>query len=1076
MTHLHCHSSYSMLDGAALPEQMVARLKELGHDACAVTDHGNTYAHRPFQRVMRAAGLKPIFGLEAYQVASIRDLSTDGKKVKATDEEKDRNHVTLLAATEQGYRNLLMLNKLAWQQHYVKPVITWDQIIKHQEGLTVLSGCIAGDVSKKITAGYDQEAWDLVLVLQQRIERFYLEIVPCPSLDFAMPAARAIGRMSEMSKVPLVLTNDAHFAEPTDYELEDLLVCIGLNKTVNDPARTLKLPEYHYMCDSASLVDRALKVMPEMSLERAIAAVEMTATISDSIDFELPVANKAAFPISKKYESSADMLRGLIKRGKSRRYKQLGAGYFTDEKLLEYDARLDYELQIIADKDFQDYFLIVADIVQHVMHEGRICAARGSAAGSLVCWLLEITQIDPVRFGLPFERFMNPDRTDYPDIDLDFPKDFRASIFQYLTDKYGADNVGHVAALSYFRSKQAILDVGKAYDVPFGVIRTLSNSVPSSMGQDAAVKTSGMLSWHFADSQSIQWILDKYPKMRMAEVVEGQIRHSTIHAAGYVVSGRPIHEVCGVGQRQGELPIIQGDKEDCSDAGLLKIDVLSLGTLGVIDDVLHMIGKDLDWVLSLPLDDAATYQMLSRGEATGIFQLQGNAATGLMKQMRPKNLDDIAAISVLARPGPLQSGGAAAYIEGYHGRAKMPEVHPLLAAIVRDTYGQVIYQEQVMSVARDIGGFSWADVHKVRKMITSTSYGASDLQHFKAQYLLGAQERLVPAVEAEWAWNQCEKSGGYVFNKAHAYSYAMIGYWTAYLKCHYAAFFTATTASSTDDEAVRIKLLSEFRKGGGAVKLLDHSKSKSGFTAIDSQTLVGGFSGIVGIGPKTAEKLIAGQPYASWEEFFVACGKATGDKLRRTGVHTDTLQRGQVSLMAPWYLDTEMDPVEQQFFSAMYVKSVAEVELDMALGRGSEEVRIGGKIVSIQLVDRTKMALKYGGTAPGPGEPNFSAKVTVVDDTGSIMLNYSAPTWEQIMIIREPGQGARGDGTGNTVMVTGTISRDCARVFGSDLLVVTPLDIPQPDPEVIAVDVPSTKPKRIHAEAKEVKKSASSAR
>lgn len=1432
MTHLHCHSSFSMLDGASLPEQMVSRLLELGHDACAVTDHGNVYAHRSFDRVMRAASLKPIFGLEAYQVAALRDTSVK----KATDDEKTRNHVTLLAGTEAGYVNLLKLNKLAYEHHYNKPVITWEMIARHQEGLVVLSGCVAGDLSRKLIAGYDDEALELMRWCTNNISRYYAEIIPCPSLDFSLAAVQKIHRMARELSVPIVLTNDAHFSQPLDHDLEDVLVCIGINKRVSDPDRKLKLPAYHYMCDHESLAGRAAECVPEMTHKDIAAALMATHEISESINFELPIARKAVYPISfeesKSCPTSRQQLLSLINKGKKKRFKQLGLSYFTQQIQQEYDARVDYEMSVIGAKDFEDYFLIVADIVRYVQSRREICAARGSAAGSLVCWLLEITQIDPVRFELPFERFMNPDRADYPDIDLDFPNKFRAEIFTYLTEKYGKDYVGHVAALSYFRANQAIIDVGKAYDVPFSLIRILADSVPKSLGADGPVKTSGVLKHHFADCQSIQWILEKHPEMRMAERVEGQIRHSTIHAAGYVVAGQPIVEVCGVGQREGALPIIQADKEDVASAGLLKIDVLSLDTLGVVSEVLLAIGKDLDWLLQVPLDDQATYDMLSRGEATAIFQLQGTAASGLMRQLRPKNLDDIAAISVLARPGPLQSGGAAAYIEGYHGRSILPTLHPLLAAIVCDTFGQCIagyetvilkngtskiisevnggdvimtlrdgllvpsvvrkqwsvgvkktvkitlvsgqtivctpehrfptvngdvmagdmtcgrsgdrlyqawsmsnsktdarvsldqayflglwlgdgchadsivvcagdeeetadqiaeiyemafpggearkyfstrawyvyrcyntqprrtsvvqwldeiygsrawkgtcrikhlptccfdwseeqrlellrglwdadgtylrdtqftgssalllsgvsrllstlkiqhgingekinvidrkrfwlllggprlatklvypdhstnmvpvstrelqeelvsrgdtldkrarmalrqhsylgpqygsavyisatslqrsyeavyartylgdarpvaiksieeqgeqecfdlemedqsnpyflvnnlwshnciYQEQIMAVAREVGGFSWGDVHKIRKMITSTSYGAADVQKYLPAYLEGAAQKGVPTDQATWAWNQCEKAGGYVFNKAHAYSYAMIGYWTSYLKCHYPAVFTAVAASHTDDDTTKIKLLSEFRKSGGKIKLLHHTHSKLGFTAIDDTTLVGGFDGIVGVGPKTAEKLISQQPYSSWEDFYLSCPCALAEKIKSTGVDHDVLDKTVISMIAPWFVETDFDPVETEFFRRMGVKTVEEVEMMMQIGRGGDEVRLGGKIVSIELVDRAKMAAKYGNTPPKPGDPTHSAKVTLVDDTGSIMLNYSAQTWEQMKRERHPLQGARGNGAGNTVMLTGGISKDCARVFGNDFLVVTPL-------------------------------------
>ena len=1047
-THLHCHSSFSMLDGAVLPEQMVARLLELGHASCAVTDHGNLYAHRSFDRVMRAAGLKPIFGLEAYQVAALRDESIDvttGKKTKVTDDEKLRNHVTLLACSERGYVNLLELNKIAYDNFYYKPVLTWDSIARHQEGLIVLSGCAAGDLSRKIIAGQENEAFSLMRWCQQNIQNYYAEIIPCPSLDFSVPAVRKTRLMARELGVPVVLTNDAHFATPSDHELEDLLVCIGLKKTVNDPSRTLRLPEYHHICDSQDLLKRAEECIPQSSSYERKSWLDHTSLIASQIDFELPVAKKATFPVAKPEQTSLQALQSLIKKGKKTRFRQFGAEYFTEDKMQVYEDRLDYELGVIASKQFEDYFLIVADIVQYVKSQNQICAARGSAAGSLICWLLEITQIDPVEFDLPFERFMNPDRADYPDIDLDFPNDFRAQVFHYLTAKYGEDYVGHVGAISYFRANQAILDVGKAYEVPYPIMQQLSAGIPTGPDADGKVKNTGVLKKYFAETESIQWILKRYPKLHMAEQVEGQVRHSTIHAAGFVVAGEPISTICGVGQRKGELPIIQADKEEVAAAGLLKIDVLSLDTLGVIGECIKQLGFSFDDVLRWPLDDEAVYDMFSRGEATGIFQIQGGAATMLLKQMRPKDIHDVAAISVLARPGPLKSGGAAAYVEGYNGRAVLPTLHPLLAAVVAPTFGQIIYQEQVMAVAREIGGFSWGDVHKIRKMITSTSYGSADVQKYYEGYTAGAEERGVPKSEYDWAWNQCEKAGGYVFNKAHAYSYAMIGYWTAYIKRHYPAVFTAIACSHTDDETTKIKLLSEFRKSGGKIQLLDHSQSGLGFKALDDKTLVGGFDGIAGIGPAIAQTLMASQPYRDWDHFYEVCPKALGAKLQSTRVHEPdgALHDGAVGLLAPWFVETRFDPELLEFFRLMHVSTVEEVEAMMQIGRGGDEVRVAGKVVKIELVDRAKMALKYGGDPPAAGEPKFSARVTIVDDTGSMMINYSPRGWDEMVRERDPLQGAKKNGVGNTVMLTGTISRDCARVFGSDFLVVEALEAPE---------------------------------
>lgn len=1047
------------------PHQIISRLKEIGHTAAAITDHGEMYMVLEFEEEMRKAGLRPVIGLEAYMVENMerRGAARKDDESGQTILGDQRAHITLLAGSLKGYQNLLNINRESYSRgFYYKPRVDWDCIVKYQEGLIVLSGCLGGMLSRQITQGKEDVAFGWMRHLSQRIERFYVELIPCPDIESSLIACQALHKMAKELRLPMVLTNDAHFPRAEDHAVEDAMVCVGLGTTMDDETRRVRLAKYHYLCEADELAARARHVIPDMHDSEIRAALRMTSTIANSIDYELPKSTGPVYPLDGimlrggEQSTVTTLLEEWVKRGKERRiatgqipcylpvpYGEDHTPTYDMKAIAVYEARERRELDIVKKFGFENYFLIVTDIVEFVYSLNQLCIARGSCGGSLLCWYLRITQVDPIKFDLPMERFIEESRSDEPDIDLDMPKDIREEVLIYLTKKYGNDKCGAVAAISYYRTGQSIRDIGRVFKVPSEVVNQLASIVPKVLDVDSAVKTEGILRRFFEDNATAKDIIARYPALQMAADLEGQMRHSTVHAAGYVVNDEPIHSVCSVIQKPGELPIIAATKDYVAKRGLLKIDVLSLDTLDVISQCVQVIGKDIEWLETLPIDNKAVYDMLSTGMNAGIFQLQGGSCGPLMKQLKPQDFHDVVALSVLCRPGPLQSGGTHEYIERKYGRMSLPDYHPLIMDIIRPTWGVIIYQEQCMRLGSDVGGFSPERVHKFRKYITSTMYGAADLEkEFLEEYMAGADAREIPADQARHVWTQAQKAGNYSFNKAHAYAYGLLGYWTAYFKRHYPAIFTSTTASRDGDKDKRIRLFADFKSVGGKLEFLHYDKSLLSFRAATETTLVGGFMDLEGVGPVIANKLIAGQPYGSWESFLAACQPSLRAKIQRTGVHLGEPDMAEVSLLAPWLVDMTWQEIEK-----LYVKhkpggimTIGDVLSRIENGAGTRDVKVYGKITSVEIVDMYKAAKKYGSPPPKEGEPFHRALVTVTDDTGSLSLYYNRWKWAQLLEYRKPLQGIRGDGIGNGAEITGEISADYQRCWGIDLMVVSPLE------------------------------------
>lgn len=1050
---LHRHTTFSCKDGIGNPaKQIVPRLKEIDQTACAITDHASTFGHLTFYHALMSSGLKPILGIESYLVD---DMRLRGKK-ETTDIEKRglrRNefaHVTLLAQTNKGYRHLLQLANLsACEGFYYEKRLDWPEIVKHQEGLIVLSGCLIGRLSQLIIADQAEKAYDWCRWLKERIENFYIEIIPCPSLDNSFKASAGLWKISEELNIPAVLTDDAHFPRPEDYSVQDVSFCVSQGKTMKDGNR-YRIPDYHYYCTGDEILQRAKIVLPRVPEAKLRQAAERTMEIANSVQVELPKSNGPIYPMPSS-KTPDILLQEWVSEGRAYRRS---LGLLPEEGTSEWEVyvkREAYEWEIIRYHSFQNYFLLIADIVRWCKKNDYWCIARGSAGGSLLCWYLGITQIDPIKFKLPVERFIHFSRDDKPDIDLDFDARYRDMVFAYLISKYGADHCAQVGALSRWGARAAVRDVGKVYEIPPAVIEQVLLLVPES-DADEGLKAEGVLELFFTEDDRIQPILTRYPSLRIASQLEGQIRQSTVHAAGFIVDEEPLDRLVAVSAIPGKAIIAETDKEGAARQGLLKFDALSVNMFAAIKCMLEVLGEPIEWLYQLPLDDPATYKMLASGRNMGIFQLQGIAAGKLMRQIQPDNFRDLVAISGLARPGPLQSGGSEEYVARRRGLAKMPAYHPIIGNIVNETYGIILFQEQVMAIAHDVGQFDMTDVNKIRKAVASIK-GADAVAPFRDHYYEGAEKQNIPKEDAQHIWVQCLKAGNYCFNKAHGTQYALIAYWSAYLKAHYPALFTSIYShwqeSGDKDKRLRMrtKLFQEFRSQGGKFVLLDPNESKEQFRMLDEKTILGGFRNIAGCGEQTAEKLVNGQPYNGWDDFFQRCPKVVRERVMSIGLHQGKVDLDMALLWAPWYLEISFCDYERRAFEMLGCIPIKRIQ-QCTFG----DVKIMGRVIGLQVVNVMAEAKKYGGRQPDPNDPPFRAVATISDGTGSIDVYYNPRKFAEILQSRDPFRGPH-KGRANTVYVLAGISEDRSKLYAQDTICVK-------EPKAMTVAQQMVKPKR----------------
>lgn len=835
-THLHCHSEYSLLDGAIRLQDLCARAVDFGFSAAAVTDHGNLFGSLPFYLEAKKHGIKPILGSEIYVADDMADR-----------ENRRRFHLVLLAQNLQGYHNLVKIVSAGFLEgFYYKPRVDKNFLRQHAEGLICLSACLQGEVPWTLR----YETMDKALAKTREYmeifpDRFYLELQSNGLKEQAVVNDRLLEVAAETG-LPLVATNDCHYLNKDDYEAHDILLCVGTGKIRSETQR-LKFETNEFYYKAPEEMEAAFAHCPE--------AVENAGRIADLCEVELPL-KQHFFPVYDVPEGSSldQEFRRLAEEGLTARI--LALPYAVDEAV--YRERLEFELQVIIEKGFPAYFLIVQDFINWAKTRGiPVGPGRGSAAGSLVAYALRITDLDPIRYKLFFERFLNVERASLPDIDVDFCYNRRDEVIKYVSEKYGADHVAQIVAFGTMKAKGVIRDVGRALDVSLKDVDRIAKLIPDDLKM-TLVKA-------LEQEPELSDLIDSEPRFRelydASLRLEGLTRHSSIHAAGIVISQKPMVEYLPLHRGKNGETVTQFDMKKVELVGLIKFDFLGLKTLTVIDDALKLIRKNqkpVPMLDKLPLDDPQTFELLCRGETDGIFQLESDGMRRVLKALKPSCFEDIIALLALYRPGPLESGMVDDFIGRKHGlRAveyEYPELAPVVHPILEDTYGVILYQEQVMKIASDLARYSLGEGDNLRRAMGKKD--PAEMAKQRVRFLDGAKANGISQAAAEYIFDLMEKFAGYGFNKSHSAAYAVISYQTAYIKAHYPAeFMAAIITSEVSNSDKTLAHVSACRDLGLEVLPPDVNRSFNEFT-VEDQAIRYGLSGIKGVGEGAVESIV----------------------------------------------------------------------------------------------------------------------------------------------------------------------------------------------------------------------------
>jgi len=844
--HLHCHSEYSLLDGANRIDDLIARALEYEQPALAITDHGNMHAAWEFQEKAKKAKLKPIIGMEAYVAPGDRRLrQRSGPGVKPY------YHLVLLAANATGYRNLVKLSSLAYTEgFYTKPRVDRELLARYREGLVVTSACMAGEVATHLLAGDEAAAAEAAGWYADTFPgRYYLEVQAHDSPGQATLNGRILS-LADRVGLPVVATNDAHFLRQSDHDAHDVLLCIGLGKDRNDGDRMRYDGGLYFK--SAPEISARFPTRPDV--------VENTLRIADEVGIEFSKKYfLPSFPLPAGVETENDLLVRLAESGAEARY-----GTPLPAAARE---RLDYELGVILKTGYAGYFLIVADFIAAARDRGiPVGPGRGSAAGSLVAYALRITDVCPLRFDLLFERFLNPDRISMPDIDVDFCFERRGEVIEYVRQKYGRDSVGQIVTFGTLKSRAAIKDVGRTLGFTPAETDALAKLIPNQPNFSLTVKEAIA---QVADVRRLYETDDRYRQLLdYAIALEGLSRHSGVHAAGVVIAPGPLDDYVpvftaatkGAGGRDGDddsIVVTQYDMTGLEKVGMLKMDFLGLTTLTVITDAVASIrdrtGVAID-LATLPLDDEATYRVLRAGRTAGVFQFESALATDVLRSMRCDRFDDLVASNALMRPGPLDAGMHRVYIRRKRGEEAVSYLLPELEPILRSTYGVITYQEQVMRIAQVLAGITLAEADVLRKAV-----GKKDPELIRAElgkFVEKAVGRGHPRGVIEEISGQIETFGRYGFNLSHSVAYSILSYQTAWLKTHYPADFMAALLSSQigDTDSV-VKYINEARELGLEVLAPDVNESGYRFTVTGDRSIRFGLGAVRNVGRGAIESI-----------------------------------------------------------------------------------------------------------------------------------------------------------------------------------------------------------------------------
>ena len=827
--HLHVHTEYSLLDGACRIDAMAERLKALGQDAIAITDHGVMYGVVAFYKAMQKAGIKPIIGCEVY-------VAPGDRRNRASERESAYTHLVLLCKNAQGYRNLCYLVSRGFLDgFYIKPRIDWELLAQHSEGLVCLSGCLAGAIPQLLLAGDYAAARKKALELRDMFAPgdFYLEIQH-HGIPEELAVAEQLRRLSADTGIPLVLTNDAHYLEKKDAHNQDVLLCIQTGRTVDEPGRMRFQGEEFYLKSEAEMAE----LFPDLP-----EALAVTAEIAEkcNFDFEFGHYHLPRFQLPEGETDSASYLHKLCLEGFRQRY---GAG--TPEQR----QQLEFELGTIASMGFVDYFLIVSDFIAFAKSRGiPVGPGRGSAAGSLVSYCLRITDVDPAKYSLYFERFLNPERVSMPDIDIDFCVNRRGEVIDYVTEKYGKDHVAQIVTFGTMAARAAIRDVGRALNVSYAETDAVAKQVPAALNMtlDEALRLSKPLKEFYDTDPRLHQLIDT------ARALEGMPRHASTHAAGVVITERPLYEYVPLAKND-ESVVCQFPMTTLEELGLLKMDFLGLRNLTVLEDAAVLVRRrEPDFrVEEIPEDDPKVFEMLSAGRTVGVFQLESSGITGVCVGLKPRSIEDITAVIALYRPGPMDS--IPRFLECSADPSKITYKHPALEPILCVTYGCIVYQEQVIEIFRRLAGFSLGQADMIRRAMSKKKHAVIDAERIAfvrgdpERNIPGAVARGIPAEVAESIYDEILDFANYAFNKAHAVSYAIVSYRTAYMKAHYPREYMAALLTSVLDSSTKVaEYIAECRELGIRLLPPDVNESDADFT-VAGEDIRFGLVAIKGIG------------------------------------------------------------------------------------------------------------------------------------------------------------------------------------------------------------------------------------
>lgn len=870
--HLHVHTEYSLLDGAIRCSQLASRCREWGMPAVAMTDHGVMYGAVEFYQQCKAAGVKPIIGCEMY-------VSPDGIDSR----QKKNHHLLLLAENDEGYHNLIKLVSIAnTRGFYYKPRVDHQLLAQYSKGIIASSACLAGEIPALLLEGKDQEALARAEMYRDIFgpKNFFLEIMPNRIPEQAIVNKRLVG-MARQHGFPLIATNDAHYLNEADYDWHELLLCVGTKKLITDPDRmSFKVNDFYF---------RSAQEMWNFFGAEVPDALENTLKIAErcNFNFVLNSEQKEKTYLLPRFDIPEGMT--LDSYLEKMAWEGLKERLGTEDVPEEYSQRLKYELGIIKQMKFPGYFLIIADVIRACKSRGiPIGPGRGSAAGSLVAYSMRITELDPLKFGLIFERFLNPERISMPDIDTDVSDKGRDQLIKYVVDKYGVENVSQIITFGRMKSKQAIKDVGRAMGMPYAEVNDVANFVPDGVKsiQEAVEQMSDLRELEKNNTQVAELLSS-------ASSMEGLARHCSQHAAGVVITPKPLSDLVPVRQIEEGQVATQYSMDPVADLGLVKMDFLGLQTLSILEDAVNNVkrnGSEVGDLNQLPLDDPEVYKLLQKADTLGIFQLESPGMRRLLKKMVPDRFDDLVAILALYRPGPLESGMVDQYVNCKHGE-EVHYLHPLLEPVLKETYGVVLYQEQVMKCASTLAGYTLGGADILRRNMGKKKKDKMAAERIK--FVDGAVKKGIQAAKAEEIFDIIEKFAGYGFNKSHSAAYALVTYQTAWLKVHYPKEFMAAYLSSKigAKKDVMAEYVREVRASGIDVLAPDINQSYADFTATKS-VIRFGLGGVSKVGEAALTSIFKvrdeGGPFKDFWDFILrvdkhSVGKSVIESLIKAG-------------------------------------------------------------------------------------------------------------------------------------------------------------------------------------------------